>query len=67
MRRSTREWPWDADLPSYMLHAYFEKLFNVRCTRCTSFGKARKRFSWKRTHQPFQAVQQFLEENMRWA
>jgi pimeloyl-ACP methyl ester carboxylesterase len=54
---------WDADLPSYMLHAYFAKLSNVPYKRYVEIGEGTHTVIMEKNRmQLFQAVQQFLDE-----
>jgi len=55
---------WDADLPSYMLHAYFEKLVNAPYKRYVQIGEGTHTVIMEKNRmQLFQAVQQFLDES----
>jgi pimeloyl-ACP methyl ester carboxylesterase len=55
---------WDADLPSYMLYAYFEKLVNAPYKRYVQIGEGTHTVIMEKNRmQLFQAVQQFLDEN----
>ena len=57
---------WDADLPSYMLHAYFEKLTNTPYKRYVQIGEGTHTVMMEKNRmQLFQAVQQFLDETVR--
>jgi pimeloyl-ACP methyl ester carboxylesterase len=57
---------WDADLPNYMLYAYFEKLINAPYKRYVQIGEGTHTVMMEKNRmQLFQAVQQFLDENMR--
>jgi pimeloyl-ACP methyl ester carboxylesterase len=57
---------WDADLPSYMLYAYFEKLTNVPYKRYVQIGEGTHTVIMEKNRmQLFQAVQQFLDETVR--
>ena len=57
---------WDADLPSYMLYAYFEKLMNVPCKRYVQIGEGTHTVIMEKNRmQLFQAVQQFLDETLQ--
>jgi pimeloyl-ACP methyl ester carboxylesterase len=54
---------WDADLPSYMLYAYFEKLMNAPYKRYVQIGEGTHMVMVEKNRmQLFQAVQQFLDE-----
>src|SRR5208283_2827383 len=54
---------WDADLPSYMLYAYFAKLTNVPYKRYVEIGEGTHTIIMEKNRmQLFQAVQQFLDE-----
>jgi pimeloyl-ACP methyl ester carboxylesterase len=54
---------WDADLPSYMLHAYFAKLTNVPYKRYVEIGEGTHTIIMEKNRmQLFEAVQQFLDE-----
>jgi pimeloyl-ACP methyl ester carboxylesterase len=56
---------WDADLPSYMLHAYFSKLTNVPYKRYVEIGEGTHTIIMEKNRmQLFQAVQQFLDERL---
>jgi pimeloyl-ACP methyl ester carboxylesterase len=56
---------WDADLPSYMLHAYFSKLTNVPYKRYVEIGEGTHTIIMEKNRmQLFQAVQQFLDEKV---
>ena len=56
---------WDADLPSYMLHAYFAKLTNAPYKRYIEIGEGTHSLLMEKNRmQLFQAVQQFLDENL---
>jgi pimeloyl-ACP methyl ester carboxylesterase len=56
---------WDADLPSYMLHAYFSKLTNVPYKRYVEIGEGTHTIIMEKNRmQLFQAVQQFLDERV---
>jgi pimeloyl-ACP methyl ester carboxylesterase len=56
---------WDADLPSYMLHAYFAKLVNVPYKRYVEIGEGTHSIIMEKNRmQLFQAVQQFLDERV---
>jgi pimeloyl-ACP methyl ester carboxylesterase len=55
---------WDADLPSYMLHAYFAKLVNAPYKRYVEIGEGTHTVIMEKNRmQLFEAVQQFLDEN----
>ena len=57
---------WDADLPSYMLYAYFEKLTNVPYKRYVQIGEGTHTVIMEKNRmQLFQAVQQFLDEEIK--
>jgi pimeloyl-ACP methyl ester carboxylesterase len=57
---------WDADLPSYMLHAYFAKLTNVPYKRYVEIGEGTHTVMLEKNRmQLFQAVQQFLDERLQ--
>ena len=54
---------WDADLPSYMVHAYFAKLTNAPYKRYVEIGEGTHTIMMEKNRmQLFQAVQQFLDE-----
>ena len=54
---------WDADLPSYMLHAYFAKLVSVPYKRYVEIGEGTHSVIMEKNRmQLFQVVQQFLDE-----
>jgi pimeloyl-ACP methyl ester carboxylesterase len=56
---------WDADLPSYMLHAYFAKLTNAPYKRYVEIGEGTHTIIMEKNRmQLFEAVQQFLEERV---
>lgn len=56
---------WDADLPSYMLDAYFEKLVNVPYKRYVQIGEGTHTVIMEKNRmQLFQTVQQFLDEEV---
>jgi pimeloyl-ACP methyl ester carboxylesterase len=56
---------WDADLPSYMLHAYFAKLTNAPYKRYIEIGEGTHTVIMEKNRmQLFQAVQQFLDEKL---
>jgi pimeloyl-ACP methyl ester carboxylesterase len=56
---------WDADLPSYMLHAYFAKLTNTPYKRYVEIGEGTHSIIMEKNRmQLFQAVQQFLDERL---
>lgn len=56
---------WDADLPSYMLHAYFARLTNVPYKRYVEIGEGTHTVIMEKNRmQLFQAVQQFLDEQL---
>lgn len=57
---------WDADLPSYMLHAYFAKLTNAPYKRYVEIGEGTHTIIMEKNRmQLFQAVQQFLDEDVQ--
>jgi len=57
---------WDADLPSYMLYAYFEKLANAPYKRYVQIGEGTHTVIMEKNRmQLFQAVQQFLDEKVK--
>ena len=57
---------WDADLPSYMLHAYYAKLTNVPYKRYVEIGEGTHTIIMEKNRmQLFQAVQGFLDENIK--
>jgi pimeloyl-ACP methyl ester carboxylesterase len=57
---------WDADLPSYMLYAYFQKLTNAPYKRYVEIGEGTHTVIMEKNRmQLFQAVQQFLDEDLR--
>ena len=57
---------WDADLPSYMLHAYFAKLTNAPYKRYVEIGEGTHTIIMEKNRmQLFQAVQQFLDEKLK--
>jgi pimeloyl-ACP methyl ester carboxylesterase len=56
---------WDADLPSYMLHAYFARLTNTPYKRYVEIGEGTHSIIMEKNRmQLFQAVQQFLDEKV---
>ena len=56
---------WDADLPSYMLHAYFAKLTDAPYKRYVEIGEGTHTVIMEKNRmQLFQAVQQFLDERI---
>jgi pimeloyl-ACP methyl ester carboxylesterase len=56
---------WDADLPSYMLYAYFDKLTNAPYKRFVQIGEGTHTVIMEKNRmQLFQAVQQFLDERI---
>jgi pimeloyl-ACP methyl ester carboxylesterase len=56
---------WDADLPSYMAHAYFAKLTRVPSKRYVEIGEGTHTIMMEKNRmQLFQAVQQFLDETL---
>ena len=57
---------WDADLPSYMLYAYFAKLTGAPYKRYVEIGEGTHTVIMEKNRmQLFQAVQQFLDERLR--
>lgn len=57
---------WDADLPSYMLHSYFERLTNTPYKRCVEIGEGTHTVILEKNRmQLFQAVQQFLDKKLK--
>ena len=57
---------WDADLPSYMLYAYFEKLVNAPYKRFVQIGEGTHTVIMERNRmQLFEAVQHFLDERIQ--
>jgi pimeloyl-ACP methyl ester carboxylesterase len=57
---------WDQDLPSYMLYAYFEKLSNAPYKRYVQIGEGTHTVIMEKNRmQLFDAVQQFLDENLK--
>ncbi|KAF3996127.1 alpha/beta hydrolase [Glaciimonas immobilis] len=57
---------WDADLPSYMLHAYYAKLTNVPYKRLVEIGEGTHTIIMEKNRmQLFQAVQGFLDEDIK--
>jgi pimeloyl-ACP methyl ester carboxylesterase len=57
---------WDADLPNYMLYAYFEKLTNVPYKRYVQIGEGTHTVIMEKNRmQLFEAVQQFLDERIQ--
>jgi pimeloyl-ACP methyl ester carboxylesterase len=57
---------WDADLPSYMLYAYFAKLTNAPYKRYVQIGEGTHTVIMEKNRmQLFQAVQQFLDEDVK--
>jgi pimeloyl-ACP methyl ester carboxylesterase len=57
---------WDADLPSYMLYAYFAKLTNASYKRYVEIGEGTHTVMMEKNRmQLFQAVQQFLDERFK--
>lgn len=57
---------WDQDLPSYMLHAYFAKLTNAPYKRYVEIGEGTHTIIMEKNRmQLFQAVQQFLDEDIK--
>lgn len=56
---------WDADLPNYMLYAYFAKLTNAPYKRYVQIGEGTHTVIMEKNRmQLFQAVQQFLDERL---
>jgi pimeloyl-ACP methyl ester carboxylesterase len=56
---------WDADLPSYMLYAYFARLTSVPYKRYVEIGEGTHSVIMEKNRmQLFQAVQQFLDEEV---
>jgi pimeloyl-ACP methyl ester carboxylesterase len=56
---------WDADLPSYMLYAYFAKLTNAPYKRYVQIGEGTHTVIMEKNRmQLFHAVQQFLDERL---
>ncbi|MGO4470102.1 alpha/beta hydrolase, partial [Pseudoduganella sp. RAF53_2] len=56
---------WDADLPSYMLYAYFAKLVNVPYKRYVEIGEGTHSILMEKNRmQLFEAVQHFLDERV---
>ena len=56
---------WDQDLPSYMLYAYFDKLANAPYKRYVQIGEGTHTVIMEKNRmQLFQAVQQFLDEDL---
>ena len=57
---------WDADLPSYMMHAYFAKLTNAPYKRYVEIGEGTHTIIMEKNRlQLFDAVQQFLDEDFK--
>ena len=57
---------WDRDLPSSMLYAYFEKLGNAPYKRYVEIGEGTHTVIMEKNRmQLFQAVQQFLDEDLK--
>jgi pimeloyl-ACP methyl ester carboxylesterase len=57
---------WDADLPSYMLHAYFAQLTSAPYRRYVEIGEGTHTVMMERNRmQLFETVQQFLDEAIR--
>ena len=57
---------WDADLPSYMLYAYFATLTNAPYKRYVEIGEGTHTVIMEKNRmQLFQAVQQFLDERLK--
>ena len=56
---------WDQDTPNYMLYAYFEKLTGTPYKRYVQIGEGTHTVIMERNRiQLFQAVQQFLDEDL---
>ena len=57
---------WDADLPSYMVHAYFPKLTNAPYKAYVEIGEGTHSVIMEKNRmQLFKAVQQFLDEDFK--
>ena len=57
---------WDADLPSYMLYAYFAKLTNAPYKRYVEIGEGTHTVIMEKNRmQLFQTVQQFLDVRLK--
>ena len=57
---------WDQDTPNYMLYAYFEKLTHTPYKRYVQIGEGTHTVIMEKNRtQLFQAVQQFLDEDLR--
>ena len=57
---------WDADLPSYMMHAYFARLTNAPYKRYVEIGEGTHTIIMEKNRlQLFDAVQQFLDEDFK--
>ena len=57
---------WDADTPSYMLHAYFAKLTNAPYKRYVEIGEGTHNVIMEKNRmQLFQEVQQFVDERLK--
>ena len=57
---------WDADLPSYMLYAYFEKLTGAPYKRYVQIGEGTHTVIMEKNRmQLFNSVQQFLDETLQ--
>jgi pimeloyl-ACP methyl ester carboxylesterase len=57
---------WDADLPSYMLYAYFAKLTNTPYKRYVEIGEGTHTIIMEKNRmQLFEEVQQFLDERLK--
>ena len=57
---------WDADLPSYMMHAYFARLTNAPYKRYVEIGEGTHTIIMEKNRlQLFEAVQQFLDEDFK--
>lgn len=57
---------WDADLPNYMLYAYFAKLSNAPYKRYVQIGEGTHTVIMEKNRmQLFEEVQQFLDERLK--
>ena len=57
---------WDQDTPNYMLYAYFEKLTSAPYKRYVQIGEGTHTVIMEKNRmQLFQAVQQFLDEDLK--
>ena len=57
---------WDQDTPNYMLYAYFEKLTGTPYKRYVQIGEGTHTVIMEKNRmQLFQAVQQFLDEDLK--